>query len=326
VTRDAVAFWVRAPNVGELRSQVLRAPGPGEVLVQTLRSAVSRGTEALVFRGEVPARLRATMRAPFQEGEFPGPVKYGYLNVGVVEEGPARLVGRTVFSLYPHQSRFIVPAEAVTVVPEGVPAARAVLAGSVETALNALWDAPPLLGDCAAVVGAGLVGCCVARLLARIPGVSVTVVDVAGERADIAAALGVAFARPEEAPTDQDVVFHTSATAAGLQTALDLAAADTSVLELSWYGDRRVEVSLGGRFHTDRLGLRASQVGTVASPRRGRRTTRERLALALELLQDPAFDALLTGTAPLADLPAVMARIAGGDRSGVCHSVTYPKE
>src|SRR6186713_72150 len=237
VQDHAHAFWLRAPGRGEIRPVSLPAPGSGDVLVRTLRSGVSRGTETLVFRGGVPQDLRARMRAPFQEGDFPAPVKYGYLNVGAVEQGPPELRGRTVFCLYPHQTAYVVPAGAVTVVPEGVPPARAVLAGVVETAVNALWDAAPLVGDRVAVVGAGMVGCCVARLLARFPGVEVTLVDVDASRADVAAALGARFARPEDAAGGRDLVVHTSATAAGLQLALDLLAPEGTVLELSWYGD-----------------------------------------------------------------------------------------
>ncbi len=325
MAREASAFWVAAPGVGEVRTVAVPDPGPGEVVVRTLRSGVSRGTESLVFRGEVPLGERVLMRAPFQDGDFPAPVKYGYLNVGVVEEGPADLVDRVVFTLYPHQSRFVVPAESVVPVPLDVPPARAVLAGAVETALNALWDAPPLLGDHVAVVGAGLVGCCVGRLAGRVPGVDVTLVDVDPERAAVADALGLTFSTPEEAPRGQDLVVHTTATSAGLRTALELVADDAEVLELSWYGDRPVSVALGGRFHSGRLGIRASQVGTVAASRRGRWTRRERLALALDLLRDPAFDALLTSTSSLAQLPSVMARFAAGDLSGICHSVTYPE-
>src|SRR6185312_9878969 len=192
----AEAFWLREPGYGEIRPVGLPEPGPGDVVVRTLRSGISRGTEALVFRGAVPHDQRTRMRAPFQEGDFPGPVKYGYLNVGAVEEGPAELCGRTVFCLYPHQTAYVVPAGAVAVVPDGIPPARAVLAGPVETAVNALWDAAPLLGDRIAVVGAGMVGCCVARLLSRFPAVQVTLVDVVAGRADVARALDVDFATP----------------------------------------------------------------------------------------------------------------------------------
>jgi threonine dehydrogenase-like Zn-dependent dehydrogenase len=263
------------------------------------------------------------MRAPYQEGEFPGPVKYGYLNVGVVEQGPARLRGRTVFCLYPHQTAYVVPASGVMTVPEDVPPARAVLAGTVETAVNALWDAAPLLGDRVTVVGAGMVGCCVARLLSRFPEAHVALVDVDPGRADVAAALGVDFALPADAATGRDLVVHASATSAGLQRSLELLAPEGTVIDLSWYGDREVRLSLGGAFHSGRLGIRASQVSTLSPARSGRRTTADRLALALELLRDPAFDAVLTGESPFRELPDLMARLAHGDVSALCHTVTY---
>jgi len=263
------------------------------------------------------------MRAPFQEGDFPGPVKFGYLNVGAVEEGPPDLRGRTVFCLYPHQTVYVVPADAVSVVPEGIPTARAVLTGIVETAVNALWDAAPLVGDRVAVVGAGMLGCCVARLLQRFPGVRVTLVDVDPERAGIAAALGVDFALPEEAEGGCDLAVHTSATSAGLQRSLELLAAEATVIDLSWYGDTEVRLLLGGTFHAGRLGIRSSQVGTLSPARASRRTTADRLALALELLRDPAFDALLTGESRFDELPDVMARLATGSLPAVCHTITY---
>jgi 2-desacetyl-2-hydroxyethyl bacteriochlorophyllide A dehydrogenase len=317
VLDHAQAFWIRTPGQGEIRPVALPEPGDGDVLVRTLRSGISRGTETLAFRGGVPPT------APFQEGSFPGPVKYGYLNVGAVERGPPALRGRTVFCLYPHQTSYVVPAGAVTVVPEAVPPARAVLAGTAETAVNALWDAAPLIGDRVAVVGAGMVGCCVARLLARMPGVDVTLVDVDASRAGVADALGARFARPQDAAGGCDLVVHASATSSGLQRSLELLAPEGTVLELSWYGDHEVRLSLGGAFHADRLRIRASQVGTVSPARSARRTTADRLALALDLLRDSAFDALLTGESRFAELPAVMARMAADDLPALCHSVTY---
>ncbi len=323
VRSAARAFWVREPGVGEIRPVTLPDPGPSDVLVRTLHSGVSRGTETTVFGGHVPRSQYAAMRAPFQEGEFPGPVKYGYLNVGVVEQGPADLRDRTVFCLFPHQTAYVVPATAVAVVPDDVPPARAVLAGTVETAVNALWDAGPLIGDRIAVVGAGMVGCCVARLLAGIPGVRVTLVDVDETRAGVADRLGVEFAIPAGVPADRDLVVHTSATAAGLQLSLDLLRREGTVVDLSWYGDSPVTLSLGEAFHAGRLSIRSSQVGQVSPARRASRSTRDRLALALDLLRDPAFDALLTGSSPFEDLPDVLRRLADGRLPALCHTLTY---
>jgi threonine dehydrogenase-like Zn-dependent dehydrogenase len=309
--------------MGEIRPVRLPAPGPDDVLVRTVRSGISRGTEALVFRGGVPASQHTKMRAPFQDGDFPAPVKYGYLNVGIVEHGPPALCGRLVFCLYPHQTAYVVPAQAVTIVPDDVPPARAVLAGTVETAVNALWDAAPLLGDRVTVIGAGMVGCCVARLLSRFPSVQVTLVDVDATRSDVAATLGVGFALPADAADDRDLVVHTSATSDGLQLSLDLLGPEGTVIDLSWYGDAEVTLSLGGAFHSGRLGIRASQVGVVSAARRTRRTAGDRLALALDLLRDPAFEALLTGVSGFEELPDVMARLTAGKLSALCHTITY---
>lgn len=321
--RMARAFWLSSPGRGEIREVPLPEPSADDVVVRTLCSGVSRGTESLVFRGGVPESQYTAMRAPFQDGEFPGPVKYGYLNVGTVEDGPDHLVGRTVFCLYPHQNRYVVPAGAVTPVPDGVPAGRAILAGTVETAVNALWDAAPLVGDRIAVVGAGMIGCSVAALLARYPGVRVQLVDADPARGAVAGALGVDFALPEDALGDCDLAVHASATEAGLTRSLELLAPEGTVLELSWYGDRRISLPLGEAFHSGRLVLRGSQVGRVSEARRSRRTYADRLALSLELLADPVFDALVTGECAFEELPSVMARIAAGDLPGMCHRVVY---
>jgi threonine dehydrogenase-like Zn-dependent dehydrogenase len=324
MTYRARAFWLASPGRGEIRPVDLPEPGPDEVLVRTVHSGVSRGTETLVFRGGVPESQHAAMRAPFQEGGFPGPVKYGYLNVGVVEQGPPELRDRLIFCLFPHQTHYVVRTSAVTPVPVQVPSARAVLAGTVETAVNALWDAAPLVGDRIAVIGAGMVGCCVAALLARIPGVRVQLVDVAPERAAVAGALGVDFALPGAAAGECDLVFHASATSAGLARSLDLLAPEGTVIELSWYGDRPVTVPLGEAFHVRRLTVRASQVGTVSPVQQGRRGYGERMALALGLLRDPAFDALLTGECGFDELPDVMPRLASGELPALCQVVSYP--
>jgi len=319
--QQAQAFWVTAPGQGEIRPVPLPPAAAGEVLVRTRYTAISRGTELLVFAGRVPEDQRQAMRAPFQDGEFPGPVKYGYLNVGVVETGPPDLAGRTVFCLYPHQTGYVAAATAVLPLPDGVPAQRAVLAGTVETAVNALWDAGPRLGDRACVVGAGMVGCCVARLLAQVPGVQVTLVDVDPAREPVAGALGAAFAHPDEIEGEHEIVVHASATAAGLRRCLDLLAPGGEVLELSWYGSGDVSLPLGGGFHSRGLAIRASQVGVVAASRRGSRSARDRLALALELLRDPAYDRLLDGESSFAELPDVLPRLAR--RPGLCHLIRY---
>ncbi len=320
---EATAFWVAAPGRGELRRETLAPQGAGDVLVETRFSGISRGTETLVFQGRVPAGQRDAMRAPFQAGGFEMPLKYGYSSVGIVTGGAPELVGRRVFCLYPHQDRYVVPAAAVMPLPDALPDARAVLAANMETAINGLWDAAPRIGDRAAVIGAGVVGALAAALLARIPAAEVQLIDIDPGKAAVAAALGVDFAVPDAARGNLDLVVHASGTAEGLASALELAGFEAKVVELSWYGDRPVALPLGQAFHSRRLRLISSQVGALARAQRSRWDHRRRLALALDLLADPCFDALLAPAVPLARLPEIMAQLASRPSSIMCQLVSY---
>ena len=321
--REAQAFWVVAPGLGEIRAQPLRSTAPGELLIRTLVSAISRGSESLVFRGEVPESEWRRMRCPFQEGEFPAPVKYGYSAVGIVEEGPVEALGRRVFCLHPHQDRFIVPENAVIDVPDDVPDRRATLAANMETAVNGLWDATPGPGDRIAVIGAGVVGCLTAALAARLPGAEVELIDIDPNRESIATALGCRFAAPCKACPEADLVIHASGTPEGLSTALAIAGFEATVLEMSWYGTRTVPLALGGAFHSRRLTLRSSQVGAVSAVRRPRWSRKRRLALAMSLLRDPMFDVLLSGESAFAALPELMTRLARSPPGVLCHTLRY---
>ena len=321
--QKARAFWVTAPGQGEIRAEDLPTPADDDVVVRTLYSGVSRGTEAMVFAGRIPETEWQRMRAPFQAGDFPAPIKYGYASVGIVEHGPPELAGRKVFSLYPHQTRYLVPAAAVHVLPEGVPPSRAVLAANMETALNALWDARPHVGDRIAVVGAGTVGCLTAWLSSGIAGCRVELVDVNPRRAETAAALNLPFADPQSATPDVDVVIHASGAPAGLELALSLAGTEAVITELSWFGDTRVTLPLGGAFHARRLTLTSSQVGTIPAAQRSRWTTKRRMRLALSMLDDPALDVLITGESDFDALPEVMAMLTKAPGDALCHRIRY---
>jgi threonine dehydrogenase-like Zn-dependent dehydrogenase len=320
---EARGFWVVAPGRGEIRPQSLRPPAQGEVLIRTVASAVSRGTESLVFRGEVPESEWRRMRCPFQEGGFPAPVKYGYAAMGIVEDGPAAQLGRRVFCLHPHQDRFVVPQDAALGVPDEVPNRRATLAANMETAVNGLWDAVPGPGDRIAVIGAGVVGCLVAALAARLPGAEVELVDIDGTRERIAQRLGCHFAAPSETRGEADLVIHASGAPEGLGTALAIAGDEATIVEMSWYGTRSVPLPLGGAFHSRRLALRSSQVGAVPAARQRRWSRRRRLELAMSLLRDPVFDVLLSGDTPFAEMPELMARLATGSGGTLCHTISY---
>lgn len=326
MTRQARGFWTVAPGVAEIRAHPLAGPTSDQALVATRASGISRGTERLVFTGRVPESQWPAMRAPLQHGAFPFPVSYGYAAVGVVEAGPPQLLGRRVFCLHPHHDAFLAPASMCIPVPDDVPDRRAVLAANMETAVNVLWDARPLVGERALVVGAGVVGLLVAFLLARIPGVDLAVCDLDPARRAIAESFGARFCAPGDAPGERDLVVHASASAEGLKLALTRCGFEGRIVEASWFGDRACELPLGEAFHAKRLSLISTQVGAVAPAMRGRRTHGERLALALELLADARLDALLGPDLPFEELPQRIGSVLlpePGAPQPLCPVVTY---
>lgn len=327
-TSVARQFWVRSPGRGEIRTADLGPGAAGEVLVRALYSGISRGSESLVFRGEVPPSQYGAMRAPFQEGDFPGPVKYGYCSVGEVLAAPegraSALVGRRVFCLYPHQDLYRVPPDALAVVPEDVPPGRAVLAANMETAVNALWDGGPSPGDVVVVIGAGVVGLLVAWLCRQLPGTRVTVADVDPSREPVARELGLDFRDRPPADAGADLVFHASGSPEGLAAGLSVAGVEGTVVELSWYGTRSVPLPLGEEFHSRRLTVRSSQVGRIPPARAPRWSHARRLGLALDLLRDPRLDVLITGESDFDALPGVMERLSRDGRGVLCHRIRYP--
>jgi NADPH:quinone reductase-like Zn-dependent oxidoreductase len=320
----ASALWYEAPGVVAIRPVPVEMPGPGFARVRTVFSGVSRGTERLVLGGRVPQGEWARMRAPLQQGDFPFPVKYGYCAVGMVEAGPDDLLGRTVFCLHPHQDRFVAPVQMLALVPDDVPPARATLAANMETALNALWDSCAGPADRIVVVGGGVVGLLVGYLAARLPGAQVTLSDLDPSRAAVAQALGMGYAPVDAVPRDADVVFHTSASEAGLATALACAGLEASVVEMSWYGDRMVSVPLGGAFHSQRLRIVASQVGMVSASRRVRWPYARRLAAALSLLRDARLDALVGGAIAFTDAPRDLPGALAEGAVGLAPVIRYP--
>lgn len=319
------AFWVTAPGRGAIYTQTMPAPKADELTVRALYSGISRGTERLIWQGNVPLSQYQRMRAPFQEGEFPAPVKYGYANVGVVEHGPDDWQGQVIFALYPHQSRYYLPTQAAFRLPEGLAPERAILAANAETALNACWDICPRPGEQIRVVGAGVVGCLVASLCHSLPGTHVELIDVNPERQTLADALGLRFATPEQARGDADQIIHASATEAGLNLALELAGDEAKVTELSWYGDQAPRVALGEAFHSRRLTLRSSQVGQISPAMRPRWDYRRRMQKALEITAaHPEWAALIDAQSAFEQLPQTMPSIVAGH--GLCHRIDYSEE
>jgi NADPH:quinone reductase-like Zn-dependent oxidoreductase len=319
----ASSLWYCGASKVEIRKEVLGPPRAGEVRVNTLYSAISRGTESLVFAGRIPESEFDRMRAPFMAGDFPFPVKYGYAAVARVGDASSPLQGKKVFALHPHQTAFNIPVASVVVLPEEMPPHRAVLAANMETALNGVWDAAPGPADRIVVIGAGVVGSLVAYLCGRLPGANVTLVDINPARAELAAALGVNFAVPGRAERDCDLVVHASGSPDGLGTALELAGDEATVLEMSWYGTGAVTALLGGPFHSRRLRLVSSQVGSIASSHRPRWSHNRRLCAAVGLLADPRLDVLLAPAVAFNDLPKRLPEILAPASATLCQPIAY---
>jgi NADPH:quinone reductase-like Zn-dependent oxidoreductase len=320
---SGLALWYVAPGKAELRPAIIGDREPDSVLVRTLYSGLSRGTERLIFEGKVPEAEWSRMKAPAQEGEFPFPVKYGYSAVGLVEEGPAGMKGKNVFVLYPHQDRFAVQTERAFIIPDNVPPQRATLAANMETALNILWDGGAQPADRIVIVGGGIVGMLVAALASRLPGADVTLVDIEASREAIAKKLGVRFALPDKAAGEADLVIHTAASAAGLSLALQLAGVEGTIVEASWFGTGMVNVPLGDAFHSRRLRLISSQVGNVCASRAKRWTTRRRLEAAIGILADDRLDVLIGEEVPFAELPQQLSRLLSPKAPGLGALVRY---
>jgi len=323
VRPSAQSLWCVAPGRYELRTGMLAEPTANMLTVRALASCISRGSERLVLKGEVPESEFQNMRAPLQQGEFPFPVQYGYQSVGIVEAGPDAFRGRTVFSLHPHQDVYRLPVSAASVVPDGIPAQRAALAANMETALNAMWDAGAGPGDRITIVGGGVVGLMLTALAAALPGADVTLVDVQPARAGLAAAFGANFALPTEIGDDADIVFHASASSAGLQTALGAAGVEAKIVELSWYGANATTIGLGGHFHSRRLQLIGSQVGSVSPGRRPRWPHARRLEKALSLLGDARLDRLITHRVPFAQAPTRLPPLVTDELDALAILLTY---
>jgi NADPH:quinone reductase-like Zn-dependent oxidoreductase len=321
-------FWIKSPGCGEIVNASLPSRGESQVLVRTLYSGVSRGTESLVFRGEVPASQYETMRAPFQDGNFPAPVKYGYASVGEIIEGPDplpnHLVERPVFCLYPHQDLYYVPITAVTPIPADVPVTRAVLAANMETAVNAVWDARPKVGDHIVIIGAGVVGLLIAWLCRQLPGTSIAVVDINLDRESVARALGVPFVSKSLLKEKADLVIHASGQPEGLCAALEVAGDEATIVEVSWYGNRSVPLPLGEAFHSRRLTIRSSQVGRLHPEQAPRWNQSRRMSLALELLRDSKLDVLITGESDFEELPEILKNLSENPKSALCQLIRYP--
>jgi 2-desacetyl-2-hydroxyethyl bacteriochlorophyllide A dehydrogenase len=283
---EARALWFTAPRTAELRPERVPPPAPGEVRVKTIASAISHGTEMLVYRGEVPTDLPLDL--PTLAGDFSFPIKYGYASVGrVLDAGVEHLSpDDLVFVHHPHQEAFVVPADLPVRLPEGLDPTVGLFFANLETALNVVHDTPLRLGETALVFGQGVVGLLVTQLVKRAGADRVLAVDPIQKRRNLALDAGAdeAFEPGEDlhqrvleatAGRGADVAVEASSSGAALQAAVDAVATEGTVVVASWYGTKPVSLSLGGHFHRGRVRLRSSQVGRM-NPELGSRWDRAR--------------------------------------------------
>jgi len=308
------ALWIIKKQAANLQPASL---GSG-VLVRSIYSGISRGTERVVLNGEVPESEFERMRCYGQEGEFSFPVKYGYCMVGEVLEGDLR--GKQVFTLYPHQDYFRISEDRLHLLPEDVPASRAILAANMETALNISWDAELKKGQKVAVIGAGVVGALCAYL-AKDQGAEVVLVDKNPNRASVAAELGIEFSDSEAVAGEFEKIIHTSASEEGLGLALNIAKEEGWIIEASWYGNKTVNLPLGAAFHSRRLRIISSQVGKIPASR-ANWSISSRMQRALELLKDSSLDCLVSGETGFEEVADSYSEIIGNSET-LCHRIRY---
>jgi 2-desacetyl-2-hydroxyethyl bacteriochlorophyllide A dehydrogenase len=271
---EARALWFTAPRTVEFRPEKVPSPKPGEVRVQAVVSAISHGTEMLVYRGEVPTDLPLDL--PTLAGDYAFPIKYGYASVGrVVDAGVEHLSpGDLVFVHHPHQDAFVIPADLPVRLPEGIDPTIGLFFANLETALNVVLDTPLQLGETALVFGQGVVGLLVTQLLKLAGAGKVLAVEPLKKRRELALEVGAdeTFEPDEDlrgpilaatAGRGADVAVEASSSGAALQAAVGAVATEGTVVVASWYGTRPVTLALGGHFHRGRVRLRSSQVGRI---------------------------------------------------------------
>lgn len=289
--------------------------------IRTLYSAISEGTERLVLAGKVPPDLHQSMKVPYMGGDFSFPVKYGYSLAGIVEDGPANLIGAPVHLLHPHQDICRVRTADVFRIPEDVPPRRAVLASNMETAVTAIWDARPAVGERILIVGFGSVGALTAQILRSMPGVDLYIAELDDTRNRAARALGFRTGRPD-GNEKFDLAFHTSGSASGLQESIDSVGPEGRIIDVSWYGSAETPLRLGGTFHSQRKTIIASQVSHLPAFQTPRWDRVRRKQLVFSLLRDPAFDFLQNREIPFNQLPEFFNNSPPGERA-VAPFVSY---
>lgn len=299
------SLWFTGVRQQEIRSEPLPTPGPGQLGVTTLLSAISAGTELLLYRGQMPAEMSADASIEALSGTLAFPLKYGYSAVGLVtslgDRVDAAWLGQRVFAFNPHETGFVISAENAISISEHIESDAAVLLPNMETALSFAMDGAPIIGERVLVLGQGIVGLLTTHLLAQMPLASLTAVDKLAIRRNIALEIGATQTFGIDQPLESDsydLVYELSGNPAALNTAIDAVAFGGRIVVGSWYGTKRASLDLGGAFHRKHVQIISSQVSTLAPRWQGRWTKARRMQTALQLLPGVNLNLLITQRTP----------------------------
>ena len=283
------SYWINKKNKGYFKSGEISSISSTELVVKTLFSGISYGTEKLVYSGKVPKSQKNLMKCPHQEGDFGNDIKYGYINVGRVIDGDKSYLGSNIFSLYPHQDYYKIDRNEVLVIPKKIPLTRCLLIPNLETAINAIWDTLPSAGDRILVIGAGIVGLLTAYLVSKVPGVSLFVVDKDPSKSNISKKLGLKFLDTIPKKFDARFIYECTGDHKVLNSLKNNINVNSTICILSWYGDKKSEIALGENFFSKRARLIMSQVSKI-SPARSDITNQDRRKIALDILSNTDSD------------------------------------
>ncbi len=317
----AQSFWV-SKKKGSIKKELLdTSMEKDEILVKTLYSGISYGTEKIVFDGQVPKNQFSFMRAPHQEGEFDSDLKYGYLNIGKVIEGPKNYLHKHVYTMFPHQSMYIIKASLATLIPNDIPLRRALLTANMETAINAMWDTKPTIGDKTYVIGAGIVGILMAYVLSKSFGIDVVIIDKDSKKRKTCKALGLVYQSDSSCINEADIIYECSGNVDVINELISKCSLETKICILSWYGKQQTKIKMGENCFSRRLEIIFSQVGNISAYKSKKWNNLSRRLLALNMLKDKRLDTLIDKKEIfLKDLPSFFKK---GNANGLCKVVRY---
>ena len=320
---ETKTLWHLSESTTVLRTDDITAKDHS-CLVKSRYSLVSTGTERLIALGKVPESLHEAMKVPHMQGSFNFPLTYGYSMVGEIVEGPAGLTGKCIHIMHPHQSCFYANEEDFTILPEGIPAKRAVLVSNLETVVNAVWDSKLMLGEKVLVVGFGIIGALLCEVLRKFPAADLQVLENNKYRREKARSLGfeVAGSLPRQA-MPYDLAFNTSSDERALQVCIDSVGYEGKIVELSWYGNQNVNIHLGNSFHHLRKKIISSQVSHIPGHMRHRWDYQRRKKLVYEILKDACFDRLLTDEISFDNSPEFFQNLRNGPVNPIGTIIKY---